>query len=157
MDAPAEGSGASLLGRTLAYAEKIFDLPQQLAVLPDHRQKPEIPAEVFAKSLLLLWLCRLPSFNALEALGRRGLGRRFLRHSMPSADQLGRHAEILDVSGLRDVLGGMYTRLSRNKVLLPLRGHRLAAIDAHEINSSYKRCCPDCQTRQIKVKGQTIA
>lgn len=155
MDAPAEGSGSSLLGRILAYAQKIFDLPQQLEALPDHRQKPEIPAEVFVKSLLLLWLCRLPSFNALEALGRRGLGRRFLRHSMPSADQLGRHAAILDVSGLRDILGGMYTRLSRNKVLLSLRGHRLAAIDAHEINSSYKRCCPDCQTRQITVNGQT--
>ena len=74
---------------------------------------------------------------------------------MPSADQLGRHAAILDGSGLRGILGGMYTRLSRNKVLLPLRGHRLAAIDAHEINSSYKRCCPECQTRKITVKDQT--
>jgi len=126
-----------------------------LEALADHRQKPEIPAAVFAKALLLLWLCRLPSLNALDLLGRRGAGRRFLRHDMPSADQLGRHAATMDVPGLRGILGCLYTRLARNKVLLPLRGHRLGALDAHEINCSYKRCCPHCQTRQIKVNGQT--
>jgi hypothetical protein len=122
--------------------------------LPDHRQKPQIPAAVFAKAFLLLWLCRLPSLNALELSGRRGAGRRFLRHAMPSADQLARHAAILDVPGVRRMLGGIYTRLTRNKVLLPMRGHRLGVLDAHEINSSYKRCCQQCQTRQITVNGE---
>jgi hypothetical protein len=48
----------------------------------------------------------------------------------------------------------MYKRLVRNKVLLPMNGHRLAVVDGHEINSSYKRCCAKCQTRQITVNGQ---
>jgi hypothetical protein len=122
--------------------------------LPDHRQKPEIPAAVFPKALLMLWLCRLPSFNALHLLGRRGAGRRFLRHAMPSADQIAEISEILDVPGLRAILGRMYKRAVRNKVLLPMRGHRLAVVDGHEINCSYERCCPKCQKRQITVNGQ---
>ena len=120
----------------------------------DHRVKPEIPAVVFAKALLMLWLCRLPSLNALETSGRRGAGRRFLRHDMPCADQIANISEILDVPGLRAVLGRMYKRLVRNKVLRPMHGHRLAVIDGHEINASYDRCCPQCQTRQIMVNGE---
>jgi hypothetical protein len=122
--------------------------------LPDHRQKPEIPAAVFPKALLMLWLCRLPSFNALHLLGRRGAGRRFLRQAMPSADQIAEISEVLDVPGLRAILGRMYKRAVRNKVLLPMCGHRLAVVDGHEINSSYERCCPKCQKRQITVNGQ---
>ncbi len=122
--------------------------------MADHRVKPEIPAVVFAKALLMLWLCRLPSLNALETSGRRGAGRRFLRHDMPCADQIANISEILDVPGLRAVLGRMYKRLVRNKVLRPMHGHRLAVIDGHEINASYDRCCPQCQTRQIMVNGK---
>ena len=102
----------------------------------------------------MLWLCRLPSLNVLELSGRRGAGRLFLRHAMPSADQIANISEILDAPGLRAILGRMYKRLVRNKVLLPLRGHRLAVVDGHEINSSYDRCCPQCQTRQITVNGK---
>jgi hypothetical protein len=122
--------------------------------LTDHRQKPEIPASVFPKALLILWLCRLPSLHALHLLGQRGAGRRFLRHTMPSADQIAEISEILDRPELRAILGRMYKRLVRNKVLLPMRGHRLAVVDGHEINCSYERCCPKCQQRQITVNGQ---
>jgi len=129
-------------------------LQDELQALVDHRVKPEIPATVFAKAILMLWLCRLPSLNALELFGRRGAGRRFLHHGMPSADQIANISEILDVPGLRALLGRMYKRLVRNKVLRPLRGHRLAVIDGHEINASYDRCCPRCQKRRITVNGE---
>ena len=128
-------------------------MQRELEALADHREKPEIPAAVFPKALLMLWLCRLPSLNALHLLGRRGAGRRFLRQDMPSADQIATISEILDVPGLRAILGRMYQRLVRNKVLLPMQGHRLAVVDGHEINSSYERCCPKCQKRQITVNG----
>jgi len=129
-------------------------LQGELEALEDQREKPEIPAAVFPKALLMLWLCRLPSFNALHLLGRRGAGRRFLRQNMPSADQIANNSEILDVPGLRAILGRMYKRLVRNKVLVAMHGHRLAVVDGHEINCSYKRCCPKCQKRQITVNGQ---
>jgi len=129
-------------------------LQRELEALADHREKPEIPAAVFPKALLMLWLCRLPSLNALHLLGRRGAGRRFLRQDMPSADQIANISEILDLPGLRAILGRMYQRLVRNKVLLAIQGHRLAVVDGHEINNSYERCCAKCLKRQITVNGQ---
>ncbi len=77
-----------MLRRILAYADKIFDLSAQLDSLADIRQKAQIHLGVFHRALLLLWLCRLPSLLALEQTGRRGAGRRFLRHPMPCADQI---------------------------------------------------------------------
>ncbi len=122
--------------------------------MAEARVKPEIPLGVFHRALLLLWLCRLPSLLALEQTGRRGAGRRFLRHPMPCADQIANISEGLDLDGLRAVLGRLYQRLSRNKVLRAFHGHRLAVVDGHEINASYHRHCPQCQTRRITVNGQ---
>lgn len=102
----------------------------------------------------MLWLCRLRSLNALHLLGRQGAGRRFLRQTMPSADQMAANSELLDLSELRAILGHMYKWLVRNKVLLPMRGHRLAVVDGHEINNSYDRCCLQCQQRELTVNGQ---
>ena len=104
--------------------------------------------------MFLLWLCRLPSLLALEQTGRRGSGRRFLRHPMPCADQIANISEGLDLDGLRVILGRMYKRLNRNKVLQAFRGHRLAVVDGHEINASYRRHCPQCLTRRISVNGK---
>lgn len=143
-----------MLTRALAYGQKIFKLNQELAGLRDQRQKPEIPARVFHKAFLMLWLCRSPSFLMLEQAGRKGAGRRFLRHAMPGADQMANISEDLDLDGLRDILGRMYKRLGRNKVLRAFRGHRLAVVDGHEINASYRRCCEQCQTRKLTVNGE---
>ena len=144
----------SLLTRILAYAEKLFGLSDELASLADAREKPEIPIGVFHRAMFLLWLCRLPSLLALEQTGRRGSGRRFLRHAMPCADQIANLSEGLDLDGLRAVLGRVYKRLNRNKVLRAFHGHRLAVVDGHEINASYRRHCPHCQTRRITVNGK---
>jgi hypothetical protein len=73
---------------------------------------------------------------------------------MPCADQLANISEGLDLDGLRAVLGRVYKRLNRNKVLRAFHGHRLAVVDGHEINASYKRLCPHCQTRRITVNGK---
>lgn len=143
-----------MLSRALTYGQKIFNLNRELAGLRDSRRKPEIPAPVFHVAFLMLWLCRSPSFLMLEEAGRLGAGRRFLRHAMPSADQLARMSEGLDPDGLRAILGRMYHRLGRNKVLLPFQGHRLAVVDGHEINASYHRCCKKCQTRKLTVNGE---
>ena len=143
-----------MLSRILAYAEKIFGLSAELSSLGDARKKPEIPLGVFHRAMLLLWLCRLPSLLALEQPGRRGSGRRFLRHPMPCADQIANISEGLDQDGLRAILGRVYKRLNRNKVLGAFRGHRLAVVDGHEINASYHRHCPQCQHRRITVNGK---
>lgn len=98
-----------------------------------------------------MFLCRLPSFNELEQHRGRGLWKRWLGDSLPSADECAYVAERLDLDDLRLLLIHIYKRLNRNKVLLPVAGWRLATIDGHEIGCSYRRCCARCLTRRIKV------
>lgn len=138
----------------MRYGEKIFGLLSLLAQTQDHRQKSEIPAAAFSTAILILFLSRQPSLNALDQYRGQGSWRRLLRHGMPCGDQIANVSEVLDLPWLRSVLGQMYRRLGRNKVLTALRGHRLAVVDGHEINCSYKRSCQDCQQREITVNGQ---
>jgi hypothetical protein len=143
-----------LLSRMLAYSQKIFGLVDLLEGMKDGREKPEIPAHVFPKTLLILWLTRQQSLNALDQFRTQSSFRRFLRHPMPSGDQVANVTEVLDIPGLRRILGHMYHRVVRNKVLQATCGHRLAVVDGHEINCSYVRCCSACQQRIIKVNGE---
>jgi hypothetical protein len=102
-----------------------------------------------------LFLCRLRSFNELDQYRDRRSWRRYLRCPPPSADELGYQTERIDLHSLREVLAHIYSRLMRNKVLQPILGWRVAAVDGHEIGCSYKRCCRQCLTRQVEVKGET--
>lgn len=74
---------------------------------------------------------------------------------MPSADELAYVSERIDLDSLRRILGHFYSRLKRNKVLPTRQGHMLAAIDGHEIGSSYHRCCDCCMERALEVGGKT--
>ena len=98
-----------------------------------------------------MFLCRLPSFNELEQHRSRLLWRKWLRQSLPSADEYGYVAERFNLNDLRSLLFHIYGRLNRNKVLAPVASWRLAAIDGHEIGCSYHRCCPQCLSRRVKV------
>ena len=55
---------------------------------------------------------------------------------------------------LREVLAHIYTCLMRNKVLKPMKGWSVAAVDGHEIGCSYKRCCDECLTRHTTVNDE---
>jgi hypothetical protein len=141
----------------LRYADKVFSLRKQWKLrVRDSRPKAQIPTAVFPATFFLMFCCRLPSFNELEQHKDRSKGswRRWLEGSrLPSADELAYTSERLDPEGLRDCLGHLYGRLKRNKVLEPRHGWMLAAIDGHETNSSYKRCCKSCLQRELTVNG----
>lgn len=101
-----------------------------------------------------MFACRIGSFNELEQhRGKPGWRRWLGKHDLPSADGLAYVSERIEPDDLRSCLGHVYSRLKRNKVLGPRRGWMLAAVDGHEINSSYKRCCDRCLTRELEVGG----
>lgn len=143
-----------MLTRILGYSRKIFRLERRLERLRDDRKKPQIPAARFYKAMFLLFLCRLPSLQALEGYRCQTPLRRFLRGGMPCIDQIANVSETANLHDLRTLLQGFQRQLGRNKVLRDFHGHRLAVVDGHEINCSYKRCCPDCQQRELTVNGQ---
>jgi len=121
----------------------------------DSRPKAKIPTEVFPAALFAMFCCRLPSFNELEQHRHKSSWTRWLGgHCLPSADELAYVSERLEPEGLRQCLGHIYSKLKRNKVLMPQRGWMLAAVDGHEVFSSYKRCCDTCLQRTITVRGE---
>jgi hypothetical protein len=124
------------------------------ARVSDSRPKGRIPTSVFPATFFAMFCCRLASFNELEQHRGHGSWRRWLGgFPLPSADELAYVSERIDPEGLRGCLGAVHSRLKRNKVLAPRHGWMLAAIDGHEINSSYKRCCKECLQRRITVGG----
>lgn len=143
-----------ILRRALRYADKVFDLRDQCRQVRDFRPQPQIPTPVFPAILFLMFLCRLRSFNELEQYIHQPCWRRWLKDAAPSVDEIAYVSERLDLDSLREVLAHLYTRLMRNKVLQPMRGWRVAAVDGHEIGCSYKRCCQECLTRSVKVGEQ---
>ena len=122
----------------------------------DRRLYPQIPTPVFPAVFFAMFLCRIGSFNELEQQRGRSCWRRWLGgHDLPSSDDLAYVSERLDADDLRVCLGQVYSRLMRNKVLVPGHGLALAAVDGHEIGSSYKRCCDCCLKRRIEVGDGT--
>ena len=102
-----------------------------------------------------MFLSRVGSFNALEQLRDRRSLRKWLGAPLPCADELAYVSERISLEDLRFCQGQIYDRLKRNKALGPNRGWMLAAIDGHEINSSYCRCCEKCLKRPIETGGRT--
>jgi len=112
---------------------------------------------LFPALWFVVFAARLPSFNALVQLRRFSALNRWLGTRVaPSAKQLAIISEIIDPAGLRACLGTMMKRLRRNKVLRPLHGLMLAAIDGHETHCSYKRRHENSLEREITVGGRKV-
>jgi Transposase DDE domain len=135
--------------------EKVFSLRRHWRQrVTDSRIDPDIPTSVFPAAFFTLFCCRFPSFNSFVQHRPSQCLRRWLGgHALPSADELAFASERIDLSGLRGCLGQMHDTLKRNKVIGPRRGWTVAAVDGHEINASYKRCCDQCLQRKLMVGG----
>ncbi len=142
-----------MLARALRYGQKTFGLVKSLERLGDNRRKPQLPAARFFKAMFLVFFCRLPSLNAFDGHRKSSALRRFLKGRPSCGDQIANFSETINLDDLRSLLLQLYRQLGRKKVLQALLGHRLAVVDGHEISCSYKRCCPQCQQREITVNG----
>jgi hypothetical protein len=104
-------------------------------------------------------LGRLGSLNALaQTRPARGVWRLLLGEhgQVPSADTLARVQSQVEPDAIRDLLGGFYGRLRRNKALTaPTHGLLALVIDGHETSSSYRRCCPGCLRREVAAGAGT--
>lgn len=103
-------------------------------------------------SALIMALGRLGSLNALKQTEGSAFWRRWLGHPLPSADTTGRVLSMVDCAALRSALLHIYSRLKRNKALMPSVGDSVFAlvIDGHESSASYTMCCCSCLHREIK-------
>lgn len=151
----AQAAGAvAILRRLLAYAEKLVGLTSFLQSLIDSRPRPRISTEVVASSLLVMFLSRVGSLNALGQTRASRFWRVLLRQTLPSADSLGRIAALIEPTGLRAELVVLYSQLKANKALTPTGfGLMALALDGHESHTSYERHCEGCCLRIVQTRS----
>jgi len=121
-----------------------------LDAVKDARQRPRIPTRAVLRSVVVMFLARLGSLNALEQSGTSRFWRKWLGREMPSADTVGRVCALADVQDIRQMQRGLYARLMEMKALPPLMaGLRVAVLDAHESHATYRQECDGCLVRVV--------
>jgi hypothetical protein len=138
--------------------EKVCRLGPAVEAVTDARTAPRISTARVFRSILVMFLARLGSLNAIEQTQRRRFWHSWLRGGLPSADSLGRIAALMDLDSIRDVNHSLYARLKRNKaIVVPWHGLVLLVIDGHESHSTRRRCCAGCLERKVRTaKGEII-
>jgi len=102
------------------------------------------------RSVVVMFLARLGSLNALEQSRPSRFWRKWLGAPMPSADTIGRVCALTDPADIRRLGHQVYSRLKRMKALEPpAHGLMAATLDGHESHATYRRCCPGCLQRVI--------
>jgi len=102
---------------------------------------------------------RLGSFNALDQqLRMPARWEPWVGKSKPSIRTIERSLETVHLDGQREMLIVVAQEGKRKKVF-----HRLypdtywvGALDGEEPYASFKRCCPKCLTREIKIAGEPV-
>ncbi|MFN2119909.1 MAG: transposase [Anaerolineales bacterium] len=137
----------------MAYSRKVLKWEEGLDGMQDARRRPRIATRIIVRALMVMFLSRRGSLNALEQTESSRFWSRWLGDSLPSADTFGRVCEVMDVDSVRAAFHPLYSRLKRMKALEP-PGHGLmvAVIDGHETTATRKRCCPGCCQRIVHTK-----
>jgi hypothetical protein len=144
----------------LAWSQNVINLKKLTANLRDTaRVRPQIPATTVARGALIMTLCRLGSFNALEQSHESPFWRDWLGDDgqLPSADTFGRVCGGMDLEQIRQIQHVLYTELKRNKALPPpAHGLMLAVLDGHETHATIRRCCSGCLQRVLHTRKGDI-
>ena len=148
----------AILRRILAYARKVLRWEEHLDAITDSRPRPEIATSSVMRSAAVMFLSRQGSLNALEQSAGSTFWRKWLGRRAPSADTMGRVADLVDADGIRRLGHEVYSRLKRNKALRAFaNGMLLGVLDGHESHATYRRHCTGCLERTIHtVNGDRI-
>lgn len=122
-----------MLTRFCRYVDKVFGFQSLLETLTDGRRQPQISTAAVFLSVMMLFVLRRGSLNAVEQdlrMPRRMQG--LVGPRLPSADTLGRVYALMDSESLQHMLAAVNHRLKRNKAVATVGGLRIAAVDGHE-------------------------
>ena len=137
----------------MAYGQRVCQLSRLIERVTDSRKRPRIRTPVVVRSILVMLLARLGSFNALEQTHKAPFWRRWLGAKLPSADTMGRVCQKADADTVRQLNHQLYAQLKRMKALAPpWHGLIVAVFDGHESHATYRRCCDGCLQRTVHTK-----
>jgi hypothetical protein len=122
----------------------------RLDAVRDGRRRGRIGTRVILRGVVVMFLSRLGSLNALEQSRPSRFWSTWLGGPLPSADTIGRVCALVEPEDVRALHHDLYARLKRMKALEP-PGHGLmaAVLDGHESHATYRRRCPGCLQRTI--------
>jgi hypothetical protein len=148
------------LHQFVKYGCQVFALPGLLASLTDTRRDPEIATFDVANGLFHAALLRIPSITALEGdLKESDFQKLIGRRPTPqlkafSAEVVANVLDKLDLGPVRAAIEAVIGKAERNKVFREgsWGALRCVAIDGWEPFASYRRHCPHCLVRKVKVK-----
>ena len=142
------------------YLDRRFAVRPLVAGLRDGRRRPQIATATVWLAVFAMFVVRLRSFNALEQELRRprrwegwvGSGRK------PSADTLGRVLGTWGLAEQRQMVATLNRQAWRRKTIhgRPGEAYRVVAVDGHELWASRARCCQECLTREVVVRGEKV-
>ena len=134
----------------MAYGRNVLRWEDRLDAVRDSRCRARICTRVILRGVVVMFLGRLGSLNALEQSRPSRFWSKWLGGSLPSADTVGRVCALMEPEDLRVLHHHLYGRFKRMKVLEP-PGHGLmaAVLDGHESHATYRRCCSGCLERTI--------
>jgi hypothetical protein len=137
----------------LRYCDKTFHVKAHIQDVRDGRARPRIKTSSVISSVLVMMLSRMGSFNALAQTKSCFFWKEEGADELPSADTIGNVINQVDLAAVRAVLRHVYSRLKRNKALVPLipDGGFAVIVDGHESSASFKRCCCGCLHREVKT------
>jgi len=141
----------------MRYTNRVYDISQRLKSVKDGRIGPHIPINSILACILLGFVCRLNTFNQIEAAIRAGefdkaLGERYLK---PSGDTLGYSLERVGLEDLVELNGHIIRKARYNKTYArgTIKGLVVVGIDGTELFHSERRRCSCCGVRRYMTEG----
>lgn len=143
-----------MLARFAKYLDRTWDFQDLLVHVRDDRIEPDISARSVWLSEFGMHATRLGSHNALgQELKIPDRWEAWVGPIKPSIRTCERSLETCDLQGQREIIALVAQEGKRKKVFDRLYddSHWVGALDGQEPYCSFKRCCPECLTREIKV------
>lgn len=134
----------------------MLKIDEILAGIKDRRKQRTIPTSTAVRLAFAMFLGRVGSLNALEALKPSSVWSKWLDTPPPSVDQLGRIIAVTDPDTVREANCAFYKCLKRNKAIRAFFHNLFALVlDGHENHATYRQCCEGCLQRKVTVgKGE---
>ena len=133
--------------------KSVYQIPEKIKGLTDHREKRLISHEQVVMAVLIVLMLQYESFHTVftapESMDKRL--KHVIKGRIPKVDTVREVLTRTEGKEVEEILTSVIRRVRRNRVLQQpgtIGRYVVAAIDGVELFSSTKKCCPKCLRRK---------
>jgi len=148
-----------MICRFARYLDRTWGFQKLLVHVRDGRKEPQVSVRSVWLSEFGMHALRLGSHNALgQQLQIPARWEAWVGQIKPSIRTCERSLETCDLQGQREIIALVAQEGKRKKVFCRLYqdAHWVGALDGVEPYASFKRCCLECLTRDVKVGAEIM-